>query len=379
MKILICSNGYNTLKGQNSIGIFQLDQAGALLKNGYDVRIASIDLRSLRRKRNYGTYSFKINGIKAATSNFPFGSLPFGGIKERIAVFCANKAYSEITKDGWKPDIIHAHFCDVAAAFSHIAQRNAIPYVTTEHYSKMHLSTVRKTVLREAVTAYKASKEVIAVSNSLAESIFEKTGFHAVMIPNIVDMEIFGVSDTQKKAAPFTFLSAGHLKRVKGMDILLQAFCRCKDNDAKLIIMGDGDEKENLISLANELGLHERVRFTGEYTRQEFQQNLEFANCFVLASRSETFGVVYVEAMAAGVPVIGTKCGGPNEIITPDVGMIVSPEDIDELASAMDQMIDKWQMYEPNQISNYARNKYGEQEIVDQLTKIYKRVAFIHE
>ncbi len=375
MKILICSTGYNTWCGNNSIGLFQLDQARALLRNGHDVRIASIDLRSFRQIRRLGTYAYDIDGIKSATSNFPLGKITASRISSKIAFRCAQKAYTEITRDGWKPDVAHAHFCDIAASFSIIAKKNDIPFVTTEHYSKLHTNNVEKSVLRKAITAYSASKEIIAVSKSLAASIFENTGYRATVIPNIVDTKTFDVSKRHKSAAPFTFISAGHLKRVKGMDILLNAFCRCKDKSSKLIIMGDGVEKNNLMTIAKELGVHDRVEFTGEYKRQEFQHNLEMANCFVLASRSETFGVVYVEAMAAGVPVIGTKCGGPDEIITPETGILVPPENTDKLVFAMDQMIERWDKYDSEFISSYAKGKYGEQAIVGQLNMIYKRAV----
>ena len=369
----MCSTGYNGITA-NKVGIFQLDQAKALYEFGYDVRIATIDIRSLRRRRHYGSYCYKLDGITISTSNFPYGRLPFSSLKGIIAQHCARKAYGLITKDGWKPEIIHAHFGELAAAFADIAKENSIPFVVTEHSSSIHKDKVEKNIIKTAKKAYQVADQLIAVSESLANSMYKVTGHRAMVIPNIVDTKIFSIQKRKEQAHKFTFVSAGHLELIKGMDILLKAYKKCKYVDTELVILGDGSERNKLKSLAKELNLESRVFFKGEYIRQEFQNELENADCFVLASRGETFGVVYIEAMAAGVPVIGTLCGGPNDIIIPEVGLLVPPENIDSLSSAMDYMYKHKNDYDSRFISNYSKSKYGKKEIVKRLQDIYKKV-----
>lgn len=374
MKVLICSTGYNSINAENTIGIFQLDQAKALRDIGHDVRIASIDLRSIRRKRHFGAYLFEVDGIKAATANFPYGGLPFYIIKEVIAEKCAKKTYEMITDDGWIPDIIHAHFCDVAAAFAGISKKKEIPFVVTEHYSKLHRQTVEKGILHAAQKAYKNADALIAVSTSLANSVYKKTGYKFRIIHNIVDAEVFETKHGLKKDDCYTFISAGHLKPVKGMDILIEAFSKLKEKNKRLIILGEGTERNKLEKLARERACISQIEFRGEYKRSDFQNAMENADCFVLASRSETFGVVYIEAMAAGLPVIGTHCGGPDEFITEEVGLMVSVDDVEELTQAMKYVINYSEKFDKNKISQYAKREFGKGVIAEQIQAVYEEV-----
>lgn len=375
MKILICSTGYNSIKSNNTIGIFQLDQAKALRDIGNDIRIASIDLRSIRRKRRFGTYMFDIDGIKTATSNFPYGGLDFYGIEQWIAEKCAQNVYNLITEDGWIPDIIHAHFCDVAAAFSDIAREEEIPFVVTEHYSKLHQKTIKKDVFLAAQKAYANANELIAVSKSLADSIYEKMGYKAKVIHNIVDTDVFEPKHNARRDGYYTFISAGHLKYVKGMDILIEAFSRIKTDNVRLIILGEGIERDKLEKLAKERKCASKIQFKGEYKRTEFQSAMENSDCFVLASRSETFGVVYIEAMAAGIPVIGTSCGGPSEFISDETGMLIPVDNVDALVQAMEYMIKYSTRFDGNGISRYVKSRFEKTVIANKIQEVYNEVV----
>lgn len=375
MKILICSTGYNSMTYDHTIGCFQLDQAKALRDIGNNVRIASIDLRSIRRKRRLGTYVCEISGIKAATSNFPYGGLPFWRLESCIASVCAQKAYRFITADGWVPDVIHAHFCDVAAAFSEIAHDAGIPFVVTEHYSKMHQKAVEDKILKAAQKAYSGADALISVSQSLADSIYEKTGYCAKVIHNIVDTDVFEPKHTEKSGQCFTFVSAGHLRPIKGMDLLIKAFSQLETEYKRLIILGDGIERANLEKMAKENGCDKQIVFYGEYQRPEFQKILEDADCFVLPSRSETFGVVYIEAMACGIPVIGTDCGGPSEFITKESGLLIPVEDTARLTQAMYYMLEHAHEYDHRMISRYAKEMFGRKNIAKQIQAVYDEMV----
>lgn len=378
MKILVCTNGYNSIK-KRQIAIFQLDQARALRKYGHDVRIVSIDLRSVRHIRDFRTLSFEEKGIGAATSNFPFGRLPFYKIKYLISKHCARKVYEEITKDGWKPDILHAHFGDIAAAYVDISKEKNIPLIVTEHFSKMNDDILEDEVAFISDIAYKNATEIISVSDALRISIKEKLGYDSFVIPNIVDTEIFNVKKCGKYSNKFVFVSAGNLIKRKGMDILLNAFQKLKNPNAKLIIMGDGPERNKLIKQSKELGISDRVDFKGKYSRTEFSEVLSEAECFVLATRKETFGVVYIEALATGKPVIGTICGGPEEIITEENGILIHTDSVDELCCAMEKMMNSIDRYSSIEISNNVKRLYSGHEIAKRITEVYEGVLERYE
>ena len=338
------------------------------------MRIATLDLRSIRHWRSWKAESFVCDGIPAYTVNFPCGRVP-GCILGPIGKKAAVKAFSMACADGWRPDIIHAHFTDMAYFFADVAAENDIKYVVTEHSSAMCGSKIAESLKNQAKYAYSKADALLTVSTMLAEKMKEHTGYDAAILPNIVDTDTFCLHDRRKNNdGSFRFLSASALNYGKGMDILLSAFSLVKTTNAELFIMGGGAEMEPLKRKAEELGISERVQFSGQYTRQQFSSAASEADCFVMASRLETFGVVYIEAMAAGLPVIATRCGGPQDFVTESVGMLVPTEDAQSLAEAMKNMIDKCGEYNRNDISAYAKANFSPERIAAELTEVYKNL-----
>jgi len=185
---------------------------------------------------------------------------------------------------------------------------------------------------------------VIAVSEGIKTDL-EKT-FNIIqrkikIIYNPVDSEKINIlkaeeiKDLRIKEKSF-LLTVGRLTKQKGYPYLFRAYSRIhKEIDEKLIILGTGEEEEKLKSLANELGIQERVVFLG------FQKNpykfMNIASIFVLSSLWEGFPNVLLEAMECGVPVVSTDCSsGPREIITNGKnGILIPPADERALADAM--------------------------------------------
>lgn len=370
MKILICAIGYNSIK-ESKVDVFELDQAKALKDRGHDVRIAACDNRSLRRIRKFSSYQYYTDGISVYTTNYCCGRLK-GTIGDWIIKNAASKAYDMACADGWKPDIIHAHFGEMGYSFADIAAKTRIPFVITEHSSSMMGQPSKETICH-AQYSYNKANCVIAVSSALAKSIEKNTGINSYVVPNIVNTDIFSYKQ-RKENDTFTFISASSLIWGKGMDLVIKAFARIQDKNAKLIIMGDGDERATLEKMVIENDIANRVSFFGKYSRQEFNDFLSHSDCFVLASRGETFGVVYIEAMAAGVPVIATKCGGPEEYVNNKTGLIVDVDNEDDLCIAMNCMIEKKQLYDNRLISEYAKEKFGQRVIAIEIEKIYNSI-----
>ena len=115
---------------------------------------------------------------------------------------------------------------------------------------------------------------------------------------------------------PFTFINIARLEKQKNHILLLKAFAKLKNENCKLVIVGQGRLLKSLKFLSTELGIHEKVQFTG------FQSNinsyLENADCFVFSSDFEGLGNVLIEALNTGLPIISTDCPhGPREILAP--------------------------------------------------------------
>ena len=141
--------------------------------------------------------------------------------------------------------------------------------------------------------------------------------------------------------------------------------------DIELIIGGDGEERRALENLVQELDLVESVKFLGGLTRESVKDEIQKSSMFVISSHYETFGVVAIEALALGKPVLSTKCGGPESIITPKVGMLVKNNSVDELATGMLHLYEHLNDYNPNELKAYCLENFSEQAVVSKLIQVY--------
>ena len=117
---------------------------------------------------------------------------------------------------------------------------------------------------------------------------------------------------------------------------MIEAFHQANfNNDVYLYIIGEGHLHPNLQKMINTFGLNEQIKLLGMMNRNEIGQIMQKSDAFVLASRVETFGVVYIEAMLAGLPVIATACGGPEEFVDEDNGILIPVDNVELLAKAM--------------------------------------------
>lgn len=369
MRILICAIGYNSSK--RNVDIFELDQAKALSDYGHDIRIASIDLRSVRRLRSWRSSVYELCGMKVYTVNIPCGRVP-ANILNVASQYAAKKAFHMACADGWKPDVIHAHFTSVAYAFADVVKQNKIPYVVTEHSSAMNQEAIPDSLRKIAQYAYDRADALLAVSRALANSIERHTGHLATVIPNVVNLDTFKVCDEMRFEKDFRFVTACNLIVGKRVHLLLEAFSKLNRKDITLEIFGQGAERTRLEQRAKSLKIIDRVRFRGHCTRSELQRTYSKSDCFVLSSVSETFGVVYIEAMAAGLPVIATRCGGPEDFVTLEVGLLVPVDDVEALTQAMKVMVETARNYDSVAIHRYAMERFSPEKIALELTGIYK-------
>ena len=145
--------------------------------------------------------------------------------------------------------------------------------------------------------------------------------------------------------------------------------------DVFLTIVGDGPEKDNLKLLSQILNINKRVNFTGYQRKPAVAEMLRHHHVLVLSSEVETFGVALVEAMTAGLPVIATRCGGPESIVYPETGILVKRNDSFKLAKAMQQMIDRYSTYDPNKIRQIALEQYGDKAYVARITETISSIV----
>jgi glycosyltransferase involved in cell wall biosynthesis len=162
------------------------------------------------------------------------------------------------------------------------------------------------------------------------------------IIPNPVNPEFNGsVKETGRRESGHTVIAMGRLVRVKGFDLLIEAFARCAGQHPEwsLVILGEGEERSNLESLIVVKGLQDRVRLAGQVPRPS--RILGQADLFVLSSRFEGFPNALMEAMACKLAVISTDCpNGPRDIVRDGMdGLLIPPDDVNALAKGMDRLM----------------------------------------
>lgn len=376
MYVLIVARGYPS-KRYKTNGIFEFDQAKALANAGQKVIYAVVDVRSIRRTRKWGVESFKKDGVQIEAINIPCGRIP-RTILDRIRIMALRKLYKRIKNKYGEPDIVHAHFLSRGYMVAKVFDKSNIPLVITEHFSALNKENLNSYLLRLGKYAYPRVNKVIAVSNSLASNIKNKFGVNTLVIPNMVDITEFEYLEKKKDRegdSSFSFVSTGNLIKEKRMDLLIEAFNEAfkGNNRAKLYIFGEGPERNRLKEMINMLSLEKQVYLMGLVDRKEIADKMSESDCFVLASKRETFGVAYIEAMAMGLPVIATQCGGPEDFVTEKNGILVPVDDLNALTNALRMIYENIDVYDRQAISALARKMFAPSTIAQQLIDVYKR------
>ena len=178
-------------------------------------------------------------------------------------------------------------------------------------------------------------------------------------IHNGLDLNEFKNVKVHEHSRPYIF-AAGRFVHKKGFDVLIKGFHFMikKGYNFDFILAGDGPELSNYVDLANDLNVNwvERNQnskekapcliFWGWANREEMKSLLRGSEMFVVPSRKEPFGLVVLEAMAAGTPVISTKVGGIPEILSDGCGLLVLPEDEKGLSEAIERVLTKRELRE---------------------------------
>jgi len=385
MKLLIIPSWYPSNIHPES-GTFFRERALILQRHGFNITIAAHIVHSARDVLKFKpdlNKGMPINDnemivYKTEALN-PYPKLPkqaFKSYKKSISILLQHI----IDKQG-KQNLVFIHSSLFAgAALAKILHEQSIPYMVSEHAKEFiianGLTSFQKACIKDS---YNYASRIIATSAALKNNIQSKYDISdekIVQIPNPADVQSFSLR-IENIEGPFTFIAIALLRQEKRLDILINAFAKLikKMPDAVLTIVGDGPEKYNLELLSRKLSIRKRINFTGYQKKPAVAEMLRHHHVLVLSSEVETFGVALVEAMAAGLPVIATRCGGPESIVSLDTGMLVEPNDPVKLSKAMWKMIDRYSTYDPNKIRNIALEQYGDNAYVARITETISSIV----
>ena len=378
MHVLILPSWY-PLNNEDLNGCFFREQVHALSRAGIQVGVIAPQFRSLRQgvKAITGSYDAEIwmdNNIPTYFKHgvFCFPKVPYLDLHRWVKA--GLKLFERYIQEQGKPDVIHVHSLLLAGPLAlEIHNKYNIPYCVTEHSSTFARGLVPNWQWDKLIRVAKSSCACFAVSQALASLLEKKlSNTEWKVLPNLLDNQFAQSKSIIKKK--FQFCSVARLHENKGFDILLKAFAivRQEKPELKLILGGDGPEKENLLKLAQTLNVEDAVTFTGALSRENVQLFMAESACFVLSSHVETFGVVVIEALSQGIPVIATKCGGPESIIVPGDGILVEVANVNALAQAMKEVVENPELYDSDSIRQRCLERFSEKAFILRVEEIYK-------
>lgn len=378
MHVLILPSWY-PLNNEDLNGCFFREQVHALSRAGIQVGVIAPQFRSLRQgvKAITGSYDAEIwmdNNIPTYFKHgvFCFPKVPYLDLHRWVKA--GLKLFERYIQEQGKPDVIHVHSLLLAGPLAlEIHNKYNIPYCVTEHSSTFARGLVPNWQWDKLIRVAKSSCACFAVSQALASLLEKKlSNTEWKVLPNLLDNQFAQSKSIIKKK--FQFCSVARLHENKGFDILLKAFAivRQEKPELKLILGGDGPEKENLLKLAQTLNVEDAVTFTGALSRENVQLFMAESACFVLSSHVETFGVVVIEALSQGIPVIATKCGGPESIIVPADGILVEVANVNALAQAMKEVVENPELYDSDSIRQRCLERFSEKAFILRVEEIYK-------
>ena len=303
------------------------------------------------------------------------GNLLFACVKRQVKALLNNFRF----------DIIHAHFTYPEGWIAaRLGARFGIPVVITEHSSWRGWSDREPGVLRRARWAVERCAAHVNVGTALHDEIREIVGDQARLhvIPCGVDKAIFRPPPPDVAKRPHQLLFVGAVRPVKGLDVLLQAMAVLKRQGRRetLTVIGDTffsayvKALRDAEALARDLRLDEVVTFKGGLDPQDVARLMQQSALLVSPSRREALGMVLIEALACGTPVVATLSGGPADIVTADVGRLVPVGDPEALAEAIAEVVDASAKFPADRLSTHALSRFDWTHVTDSYLKLYLNV-----
>lgn len=348
-------------------GVFVRDQAGAISKNHSVIVISS--------KVDYT--SFKLFSWRLEESIF-------GNITEfRLVVAHSLPLLNQFNYllisiwVAWKiarrfqPDIIHGNIAYPGGIWSYSVSRLiSKPFIISDHTSKF--TDNFRSAFHRVTTLFsmRRARKVIAVSTWAASRIEPYIRRPVDIVPNLIHVDEYSISTPSDNTVQIGFLGGLSTNR-KGLDILLKALAEI-NKPYVMHIGGSGKHLDYYRKMAVDLGVYDKCRFHGfvDYV-PDFMSKLHF---FISSSRIEAFGMVIVEAMACGLPVVTANSGGPADYVDDSCGLMVETENVGQMAEAIDWMIDHHHSFDRQKIRKKAVDHYSPATFVRNIEEIYRKI-----
>lgn len=230
----------------------------------------------------------------------------------------------------------------------------------------------------QIVFAIANSKKVICETHAQKKKLTSYKGIKDEKIAVVqkgVNLKRFKLSLRPPNQFPKRILFVGLLIPRKGIIQLINAVSRVIDMGYNLIldVIGEGELAQQVKEKVRILGLEKQVTLLGAKPNEEVAKYMQNCDLFVLPSFAESFGVVLIEAMACGKPVVTTYCGGPEDIVTKETGILIQPGDENALVEAIKYVLDNPQEYDAYKIRKYAEQNFDIEVVTSKMIELYQK------
>ena len=245
------------------------------------------------------------------------------------------------------PDVVHTHGSKTTSIINSI--KNNFKHIATVHGIKKNKKVYEKCDL------------VIGVSNKAIEDIQNKT----LVISNWWNPKLKKSTKQNNKYA----LAVGRLEKVKGFDLLIESWTNIK---TKLVIIGSGKEKENLLYLVKKNNLANKIEIFDEVMREDLISYYENASVFIVSSRDEGGPRVALEALYLGIPVISTDVGHMPDILPKE--LLANKDDLASLKELLELYVDSIDLIDQSAIFEFIQNEFSIDERFKAINSAYEVV-----
>lgn len=366
MNILMIVTWY-TPKGAPCLqdGVFHNEQSLSLIAHGANVRLwfpFDRTVEDFTAEEEWGLMTYRT----------PVGK----GRWQRIL-----RDYQKIAKE-FKPDVIHAHVASGAGVVAAIlSKRFGVPYVITEHNPvELYGLDSRKIRLLTGL-AYHCSKKNLCVSRdsmNKMQKVFPKEHFEVVYnaTQNPAALEMSDEKVTVDGKVNCCIIAAFYSETIKGYQYLLPAVRKLKDKKYPIMlhIVGGGEFLPKYQQMAKDLDIEDCVIFYGSCPREKVYSILSQMEFSVSASIFECSGVSVQEAMLLGKPLVVTRSGGADSLVTEETAIVVDKESVDALAEGLQSMIHNRSAFDSEKVRAYAMENFEINAVTERYLRIYRQV-----
>jgi glycosyltransferase involved in cell wall biosynthesis len=348
--------------------VFPIDLAKLLLKSGVEVSLFFLNNYSIKTNKSIHLKKFNHFGIPSYSISFPIGR-SFHLITRISSFIMLRILFKFYLRFSEAPQLIHAHFFEMGQSLYALKGIYKGKTILTEHsyqfgnnqrYSNDHLKKV-----------YSSVDQLTVVSSFLSNEINNRLALTATIVPNFFNEDIFKFSK-RTIGSVFNIVSVVNLVPVKNIELMMESFLLfSRTQNAILYIIGDGPLRKKF-ELYIKTNLIKNIIFLGYKKQSEISLIFKDSHVGLLTSKIETFNIFLIEALATGIPVVTTNCGGPRDFLTNSNGIMTDnnnkPSDI---ADSLKHIFTNYNSYDNKTISKDINEKFSSSSILKKWINLY--------